>query len=156
MGLAAAVLSAGSLAACDRGLPDTPPPDLRIVYSYNAGMLPRSHRLEIHGRAARYHETRGRSKPIEFTFRLTQDQLAGLYRTLRDNRLLEITSTDRGRVHDRGGANIRLSWSDRRHRLSNSGNQFVDKRWHTEFNAIRRAFEALIAEAKAKHSQSSR
>jgi hypothetical protein len=150
-----AILAAG-LSACEAGLPETPPPDLRITYTYDPGRLPRARRLEIRGRVARYREMHRPAAPIAFSFRLSDSQYARLYAKLRAHRALEITSTDRGPVYDRGGVTITIAWGERRHRLSNASNRFVDRRWHGDFRAILRAFEHLIAEARRAHAQTNR
>lgn len=140
------------VAACGESLPEEMPPGIEIRYDDGGGMLPDYEQLDLRvGQGVyewRRRDDRGR---IEFDF--SEAQMREVYDALRAANFAGIEAEDRGRVYDRGGRTIVVTWRGGRVRVSNSGNMFVTEGSREDWGAALSAVGRVIARVQREHGQ---
>lgn len=118
-------------------LPATMPADFKLYYHVDGGMRYYSESLLIGADSCVYDLNDG-GKQTHRVFKMDKPALDALYTMLKQNRYDEIDYHTEGKVYDRGGINISVSWDKggKQINVSDAQMSFVSDRWEKEWSAI--------------------
>jgi hypothetical protein len=116
--------------AAQSKLPAQRPADLKIEIYEGGGMLPQSESLFISADSCYYQYSFSQAENKVY-FTMTAQELDKLYSQLLDNQLDRIKTENRGKVYDRCGERISLTFNGYKNSfsLNNSGGNFIAKNW---------------------------
>jgi hypothetical protein len=131
--------------------PETRPPNFKIIYNQNGGMLNISESVYISADSCSFEKNKY-GNTVRVNFMLDSRQIDSLYTKLRENKFNEIETYNKT-VYDRGGSTVSVTVGDTVLVKSNSGFSFIQNEWADEYSNISGVTYAL---AQAEWNKKSR